>query len=178
MAAVGYVMITLVTWSAKLPVTLTLFSLPPELRCKVFLRFASRLIIQIHTRYISVISSSSIFLSFFLSLLVRTFLHTHCKCSGLLLNWSHSVTHTHTHTCSRTPLDEGSARHRVRHIHNKHRRDTSIPPDGIRTWNNRKRTAADPQIRPRGHRDRRSNHEHLNKFWKAVGKINLDSLGI
>jgi len=66
---------------------------------------------------ISVISSSYIFLSFFLN---RPSLPNHSKYNWLLLYRSHSVTHTHTHDS--TPLDEGSTRRRFRFINNKHRR--------------------------------------------------------
>jgi hypothetical protein len=82
------------------------------------------------------------------------------------------------HTFSSTPLGERSARRRVDYLHNKNRRDTSIPPGGIQTRNTRKRAAIYPQINPRRHCFQLSNHVPLNKFWKAVRKINLDSLGI
>jgi hypothetical protein len=40
-------------------------------------------------------------------------------------------THTHTHTPGTTTLDEGSARRRGRYLHNKHKRETSIPSAGF-----------------------------------------------
>jgi len=67
----------------------------------------------------------------------------------------HLKTFRHT-TFGRTPLDEGSARHRDLYetTHNVNKRRTSMPPAGIETHNPSKRAAADPRFRRRGHRDR------------------------
>jgi hypothetical protein len=66
-----------------------------------------------------------------------------------------TITLRHT-TLGWTPLDEWSARRRDLYLttHNTHKRQTSMPPGGIRTRNPRKRTAADPRLRPHSHWDR------------------------
>ena len=66
-----------------------------------------------------------------------------------------TITLRHT-TFGRTPMDEWSARRRDLYLttHNKHKRQTSVPPGGIRTHNPNRRAAADPRLRPRGHCDR------------------------
>jgi hypothetical protein len=63
-------------------------------------------------------------------------------------------------TFGRTPLDEGPARPRDLYLttHNTHKRQTSMPPVGIRNHNPGKPAAADPRLRPRGHWDRPSFH--------------------
>jgi hypothetical protein len=57
-------------------------------------------------------------------------------------------------TVSRTALDEWSARRRDLYLttHNTHNRQTSMPPDRIQTHGPSRRAAADPRLRPRGHR--------------------------
>ena len=66
-----------------------------------------------------------------------------------------TITLRHT-TLGRTPLDEWSARRRDLYLttNNTHKRQTSMPPGGIRTRNPSKRAAAVPRLRPRGHFDR------------------------
>jgi hypothetical protein len=61
-------------------------------------------------------------------------------------------------TVSRTPLDQWSARRRSPYLtaHNTHNRQTSMPPDEIRTHNLSNREAADLLFRPSGHPDRHS----------------------
>jgi hypothetical protein len=91
------------------------------------------------------------------------------------------MTHTHTHTLGRTPLDEGSARRRdlyltTHDIHKKH----SHASVGIRTRNPRKRAAADPRLRRRGHRDRpravlRANKYHMNFPGVKPGLLRWDT---
>jgi len=56
-------------------------------------------------------------------------------------------------TLGRPPLDEGSARRRDIYLttHNTHKRQTFVPPRGIRTRKPSKRTALDPLLSPRGH---------------------------
>ena len=62
-----------------------------------------------------------------------------------------TITFRHT-TVGRTPLDEWSAR---RTDNTQHSQQTDIhAPGGIQTHNPSKRSAADPRLRPRGHRDR------------------------
>ena len=58
-------------------------------------------------------------------------------------------------TVGRTPLDEGSARLRNLYLttHNTRKKETSMPPGGIRTRNPCKRSAADSRLRPLGHWD-------------------------
>jgi hypothetical protein len=67
-----------------------------------------------------------------------------------------TITLRHTEL-GRTPLDDWSAQCRDLYLttHNTHKRQTSMPPSRIRTSNPSKRAAADPRVRPRGHRDRR-----------------------
>jgi len=69
---------------------------------------------------------------------------------GTLL--SHSVWHT---TLSRTSLEEWSAHRRDLYLntHSNHKRQTSVPPPGFEPRNPRKQAAADPHLRPCGHRD-------------------------
>jgi hypothetical protein len=64
------------------------------------------------------------------------------------------ITLRHT-TVSRTAVDEWSARCTDLYLttHNTHKRQTSMPPTGIRTCNPSKRVASDPHLRSRGHRD-------------------------
>jgi hypothetical protein len=66
------------------------------------------------------------------------------------------VTHLRHTTVGRTPLDERPARRRDLYLtsHTTHKRQTSIPPDGIRTHDPSKRAAEDPRRRPNGHWDR------------------------
>ena len=66
--------------------------------------------------------------------------------------------HDHTQrriTVGRTPLDEWSAWSRDVYLttHNTHNRYKCITPCGIQTRNPSKRSAADPNFRPRGQRD-------------------------
>jgi hypothetical protein len=65
-----------------------------------------------------------------------------------------------------TPLDERSARRWDLYLttHNTHKRQTSIPLVGIRTRNPRKRSAADPRLRPLGVWDRRPHVQRTNKI--------------
>jgi hypothetical protein len=68
-----------------------------------------------------------------------------------------AVANTLRHTTvGRTPLDEWSARRRDRYLTkiNIHKRQTSMPPGGIRTHNPSKRSAANLRLRPRCCRDR------------------------
>jgi hypothetical protein len=67
-----------------------------------------------------------------------------------------SLDHTQTHiTVGRTPLDEGSARRRDLYLTTQTLYKTNIhAPDGIRTHDPSKRSAADLHRRPRGHWDR------------------------
>ena len=59
-------------------------------------------------------------------------------------------------TVGRTPLDEWPARRGDIYMttHNTQNRQTSMPPDGIRTHDFSRRAAADLRLRPRGHWDR------------------------
>ena len=58
-------------------------------------------------------------------------------------------------TFGRSPLDEWSARRRdLKLTKHNHKRQTSMPPGGIRTHNPSKWAAADPRLRPCGQRDR------------------------
>jgi hypothetical protein len=58
-------------------------------------------------------------------------------------------------TIVKTPLNESSARRRDLYLTKQHSQDKEIQaPDWIRTRNPSKRAAADPHLRPRGHRDR------------------------
>ena len=67
---------------------------------------------------------------------------------------------THTHTPGRTHLEEESARHRGRSLHNVHQtQETNIHAlSGFRTRDPSNRAAADLRFRPHGHRDRLSEH--------------------
>ena len=64
-----------------------------------------------------------------------------------------TITLRHT-TLGITPLDEWWARHRDLTTHKTHYRQTSLHSGGIRTRNPSKRAAAEPRLRPYGHRDR------------------------
>jgi hypothetical protein len=68
-----------------------------------------------------------------------------------------SFDHTQAHaTGGRTPLDEGSARRRDLYLTIQTLYKTNIhAPDGIRTHDPSKRSAADLRLRPRWHWDRR-----------------------
>ena len=70
------------------------------------------------------------------------------------------------HTLGRTPLDGWSARRGVLYLttHNTHKRQNSMPPGRIRTHNPSKWAAVDPRLRPRGHWDRRSILNDLQKY--------------
>jgi len=59
-------------------------------------------------------------------------------------------------TLGRNPLEKGSARRRDFYGHNtQHSQEKEIHAHGgIRTRNPSKRSATDPRLRPRGHRDR------------------------
>ena len=93
--------------------------------------------------------------SVFFSFSVWPLLTIHCRCRALLL-YLNTLKDTYTHTIGRTPLDEGSARRRHLYLttHNTHKRQHIYASGGIRTRNPSKRAAADPRLRPRGHRDR------------------------
>jgi hypothetical protein len=67
-----------------------------------------------------------------------------------------SLDHTQAHTAvGRTPLDEGSARHRNLYLTTPTLYKTNIhAPRGIRTHDPSKRSAADLRLSPRGHWDR------------------------
>ena len=93
-------------------------------------------------------------IGFLFSSLVWGLLPTHCRCRWLFL---HLVTFNDAYTLDKTPLDERSARRRDLYLHNtQHSQQTDIyAPGGIRTRNFSKQEAADPHIRPRGHRYRR-----------------------
>jgi hypothetical protein len=66
-----------------------------------------------------------------------------------------TITLRHT-TLGRTPLVEESVRRRDLYLttHNSHKRQTPMPPGGIRTRNPSKREAAILRLRPRGQLDR------------------------
>ena len=91
---------------------------------------------------------------------------THCRCRELLL---HLITLNDTHTLGKIPLDEGSVRRRdlclTTHIL---KRQTSMPPSGIRPRNPRKRAAADLRLRPRGHRERHLPSHKCNLVQKKL----------
>jgi hypothetical protein len=61
-----------------------------------------------------------------------------------------------TITLGRTPLEEWSVRRKDLYLttHNPHKRQTSMPPGGIRTHNPSKWMTEDPHLKPRGHCDR------------------------
>jgi hypothetical protein len=83
--------------------------------------------------------------------------------AGVEVVYFHLITLRHT-TVSRTPLDEGSARHRDLHLTTQHPQETNIhAPGGFRTHDPSKRSAADLCLRLCGHWDRRvSLHLSLN----------------
>jgi hypothetical protein len=66
-------------------------------------------------------------------------------------------------TVGRTPLDEGSARHRDLYLatHNTHKGQVIHSPGGIRTRNPSQGAAADLRLRPRGHQDGRNHMLHF-----------------
>jgi len=70
--------------------------------------------------------------SFFLSLLARLLLPTHCGCGGRLFHLiihynTHINTHTHTHTLGMTHLDRGSPHPRGVYLYNtQHAQQTDI----------------------------------------------------
>ena len=68
--------------------------------------------------------------------------------------WRVIITSDHTlaHTLGRCPLDGGSARRRDLYLTTHMSRDRQVP-GGIRTQHLSGRAAADPRLRPRGHRD-------------------------
>jgi len=81
-----------------------------------------------------------------------------------------TITLRHT-TLGRTPLDKWSARRRDLYLttHNTHQRERERDihaPDGIRTHNSSKRAAADPRLRPCGHRHRFIVFCTTNKLYK------------
>ena len=96
------------------------------------------------------------FLSFFLSFLVLTSLYLLFVVVEVIVALDHTQSHTHTHTRqnsfgriigpSQRPLPD-----------NTH-------PGGILTRNPSKRAAADPRLRPRGHRDRQKHFYEHNIF--------------
>jgi hypothetical protein len=87
------------------------------------------------------------------SFVVPPLLPTHSNCRGCLFSLDHTQTHT---TVGRTPLNEGSARHRDLYLTTQtlYKRQTSMPPSGIRNHDRSKRSAADLRLRPCGHSDR------------------------
>ena len=105
------------------------------------------------------------FLSFCLSLFLSlSFCRSYCDLSLLVVGGFllHLITHTHTHPPAPDPhphtltQNEWLARRRDLYLtaHNTHKRETSMQPGGIWTHNSKKRAAADPRLRPNGHRDR------------------------
>ena len=56
-------------------------------------------------------------------------------------------------TLGRTSLDQWPAQHKDLCVitHNIRKKQTFMPPAGIRTWNPSKQVTADPRLRPRGH---------------------------
>ena len=77
-----------------------------------------------------------------------------------------------------TPLDGWSNRRIDLHLttHNTHKRQTSMPPRGIRNHNPNKRAATDPHLKPRGYRDRPLNVQSgpLQNFCKSSTRLNRD----
>jgi hypothetical protein len=73
-------------------------------------------------------------------LVVWSLLYNHCRRTGFLF---HLIAHVDTCTLGRTPLDEGSTRHRDFHLYNtQHSQQTNIHAvSGIRTRSPRKRAA-------------------------------------
>src|SRR5215470_10652774 len=79
------------------------------------------------------------------------YLLVHSRCRGCLFSLDHTQTHT---IVGRTPLDEGSARHRDLYLTTQTLYKKNIhAPGGIRTHDPSKRSAADLRLRPRGHWD-------------------------
>jgi hypothetical protein len=77
------------------------------------------------------------------------YLLVHSRCRGFLFSLDHTQTHT---TVGRTPLDEGSARHRDLYLTTQTLYKTNNPaPGDIRTHDPSKRLAEDLSLRPRGH---------------------------
>ena len=89
---------------------------------------------------------------------------TRVMASSLLRFLDHTQQRT---TVGRTPLDEWSARRRDLYLttHNTHNRQTSMPPDGIRTRDLNRGAAADLRLRPRDHWDRLSIMIRVCKLW-------------
>jgi hypothetical protein len=80
-------------------------------------------------------------------------------------------------TLGRTSLDEWSARRRELYLttHNTHETDIHAPR-GIRTRNPRKRAAANPHLRPRGHWDRPVHGNfffqwHIGPKWARASSV-------
>ena len=73
-------------------------------------------------------------------------------------------------TLGRIPLYEWSPRRRRLYMttHKNHKRQTTVPPIGIRTNNASKRVALDPRLRTRGRRDRRRIHLDFQNFKKKL----------
>jgi hypothetical protein len=87
-----------------------------------------------------------------------------------------TITLRHT-TFGGTPLDEWSARHTDHYFstHNTHKRQTSMPPGGIRTCSLSRRAVADPRLRPRGHYNRISVPLCYPTFVKPLRGLRLFS---
>jgi hypothetical protein len=95
-------------------------------------------------------------------------------------SWPHSWGFPHhtqrRTTVGRTPLDEWSAGRRDLYLttHNTHKRQTSMPPGGIRTQDLSRRSAANLRLRPRGHWDRhisclkRQKHFCSGTLWHSI----------
>jgi hypothetical protein len=65
-----------------------------------------------------------------------------------------TITLRHT-TLGRAPLYEGAAQRKDLYLTTQHSKERDVhAPDGIRTRNPTKRTAADPRLRVRGHSNR------------------------
>jgi len=94
---------------------------------------------------------SNFFLSSFL--ILSLFVPSRCRCRVYLTLITHNDARTHTHIPRRTPLDEWSARRRELYLrtNSTHRRHIHAS-SGIQTRNPNKQAAADPRLRPRGHR--------------------------
>jgi hypothetical protein len=84
---------------------------------------------------------------------------------------SRFVDHAQWHTTfGRTPLDEGSARHRDFSLttYNTHKTQTSMPPAGLKIANPSKWEAVDPRLRPIGHPNRLSEFVVFAKFYLEI----------
>jgi len=114
----------------------------------------------------------SVFLSSFLSLSLSLFLSFLLWPFSTRRRWvfvapdhiqrEHTPTQTHPHTHTPKPNhththtnNEWLALRRDLYLttHNTHKRERSMPPGEIRTRNPKKRAAADPSLRPDGHRN-------------------------